>query len=104
LQGGAIYNSFSAFAAFASGCGTKIVEVGEAFMRHNPNHLSDIRRGIGDRLRDESILTEPLPDRLCELLAKLDRTDVPASGIGDDGRNEIPEKVEPLNNHKTAQS
>ena len=62
----------------------------EAFMRHNPNYLSDIRRGIAERLRDQSILAEPLPDRLCELLAKLDRLDTPASGVGDDGCNQIP--------------
>jgi Anti-sigma factor NepR len=49
-------------------------------MQHDPDYLSSIRQGIAERLRDQSMLTEPLPDRFRELLAKLDRTDVPASG------------------------
>lgn len=49
-------------------------------MPHDPDYLSSIRQGIAERLRDQSILAEPLPDRFRELLAKLDSMDVPASG------------------------
>jgi Anti-sigma factor NepR len=51
-------------------------------MQYNPDYHHDIRRGIAEHLRDQSILTEPLPDRFCELLAQLDRTDAPASTCG----------------------